>query len=497
MSSFLLASALMSVQKSRPRPSNTCDQCKRRKLKCDQKRPACGRCAATPGLQCSYRHNLISQCSNQPTDLASGSTISISNDRIQHLEERLNHLSELVQSLRNSRESIPSDTRSYKESQSMGKEHVNFPERDSTALQATRADPGFLATQPSSSRVRYVSRAFWARICEENGIIEELLREQTRYDTISPEAAEEDNKALSDAILSAVPAWDTEPTQSARFRPASCTLSNLPSRPICDNLLQGYVWNFHPVIPIVHIPTLLEEYKLFWENHKDSLLLTAMPSIPLIIAVLFAGAVVCTSRDGFDSQMQKAWAVSLHRTASESLRLSSFPRTPTIESLTAYIILQGTFMREEEPLVTCSFIGVAVRVAQMLGLHKDAMHFSSNAPLQITAEIRRRVWWHIFSFDVLVATAAGLPPLIDRSSFDVALPSCVREDLWDNPQAQPYMGLSSSAESDTDLNEPASAVGIFIRCRTKLRSMSQHSSFGIACLRYSFFQLCRERFSIH
>ncbi|KAL4807207.1 fungal-specific transcription factor domain-containing protein [Aspergillus unguis] len=194
-----------------------------------------------------------------------------------------------------------------------------------------------------------------------------------------------------------------------------------------------------------------------------------MPSIPLIIAVLFAGAVVCASRAGFDSQTQKAWAFSLHRTASETLRLASFPRTPTIESLTAYIIVQGTFMREEEPLATCSFIGVAVRVAQMLGLHKDAMHFSSNTPMQIMAEVRRRVWWHIFALDVLVATAAGLPPLIDHDSFDVALPSGVREELWDKPQAQPYMGLSNAAESDTDLNEPACAIGIFKRCRIKLR----------------------------
>ncbi|KAJ9298235.1 transcriptional regulator family: Fungal Specific TF [Paecilomyces variotii] len=350
----------------------------------------------------------------------------------------------------------------------MGREHANFPEGHPTAPQTTGVDPGFLAAQ-SNSRVRYVSRAFWARLCEENGLIEELLREQTRYDTIPTEAGQEESKVLSGTILSTIPSWDTEPTQSARFRPASCILNNLPSQPICDHLLQAYLWNFHPVIPIVHLPTLLEEYKRFWENHRDSHLATTMPSIPLIIAVLFAGAVVCTSRDVFDSQTQKACIVSLHRTVSEILRLSSFPRTPTIETLTAYIIVQGTFMREEEPLATCGFIGVAVRVAQMLGLHKDATHFSSNTPAQITAEVRRRVWWHIFALDVLVATAAGLPPLIDHDSFDVALPSDVREDLWDKPQAQPYMGLSNSAESDTDLNGPASAVGIFIRCRIRLR----------------------------
>jgi hypothetical protein len=52
-------------------------------------------------------------------------------------------------------------------------------------------------------------------------------------------------------------------------------------------------------------------------------------------------------------------------------------------------------MRDEEPLTTCSFIGVAVRVAQMLGLHKDPSHFKASV-LPIPAEVHRRVWWHVF-----------------------------------------------------------------------------------------------------
>jgi hypothetical protein len=131
-------------------------------------------------------------------------------------------------------------------------------------------------------------------------------------------------------------------------------------------------------------------------------------------------------------------------------------------------------MREEEPLTTCSFVGVAVRAAQMLGLHKDLQCFQNTASLEVIAEIRRRVWWHIYALDVLVATAAGLPPMIDRNSFEVALPSDVREELWETTQAQPFMGLAYSAESVPGLIETASAGGIFIRCRIRLRGMSPY-----------------------
>ncbi|KAJ5144423.1 hypothetical protein N7526_001931 [Penicillium atrosanguineum] len=135
-------------------------------------------------------------------------------------------------------------------------------------------------------------------------------------------------------------------------------------------------------------------------------------------------------------------------------------------------------MREEEPLTTCSFVGVAVRAAQMFGLHKDLQHFQDTASLQMIAEIRRRMWWHIYALDVLVTTAAGLPLLIDRSSFDVALPSDVREDLWETTQAQPYMGLAYSAESVPGLIASASAGGISIRCRIRLRGGGVNSTDG-------------------
>ncbi|KAJ5318519.1 hypothetical protein N7476_004939 [Penicillium atrosanguineum] len=134
-------------------------------------------------------------------------------------------------------------------------------------------------------------------------------------------------------------------------------------------------------------------------------------------------------------------------------------------------------MREEEPLTTCSFVGVAVRAAQMFGLHKDLQHFQDTASLQMIAEIRRRMWWHIYALDVLVTTAAGLPLLIDRSSFDVALPSDVREDLWETTQAQPYMGLAYSAESVPGLIASASAGGISIRKYIILSCANRFASF--------------------
>lgn len=230
---------------------------------------------------------------------------------------------------------------------------------------------------------------------------------------------------------------------------------------------------------MVHIPTLREQYAYFWELQDKHLPPPDHTTIPFILAVLFAGAAVVPVRDVREPDKHKELVVSLYQTASEALHSSCFPRTPTVQSLTAYLILQCTFMREEEPLTTCSFIGVAVRVAQMLGLHKDPRQFESQAKIAaVAAEVRRRVWWHVFALDVLVATAAGLPPLIGSNSFDVALPTDLREDLWDTPQGKLYIeAMQPFPESET---EHRSALGIFIRSRIELRSRSFLSNFAVS-----------------
>lgn len=158
--------------------------------------------------------------------------------------------------------------------------------------------------------------------------------------------------------------------------------------------------------------------------------------------MLFAGAVVCPNvemlRDFLPEQTQSREDLEklLHERASKALRQASFPRTPSLETLTSYILIQVTWMRFEEPLTTCAFIGLSYRVAQMIGLHRDPSNFSSIQP--IMAEVRRRVWWFLLHIDVTVALAAGLPPMIDLATSDVRPVSEVKEELIGTPGALEY-----------------------------------------------------------
>src|SRR5215469_14480426 len=54
-------------------------------------------------------------------------------------------------------------------------------------------------------------------------------------------------------------------------------------------------------------------------------------------------------------------ATALYSAHSHALSLVSFPQSPTVYSLIAFLIVQNLLVREEEAVSACSFIGIALR----------------------------------------------------------------------------------------------------------------------------------------
>lgn len=68
-------------------------------------------------------------------------------------------------------------------------------------------------------------------------------------------------------------------------------------------------------------------------------------------------------------------------------------------------------------------MGVIVRVAMRMGLHRDPSHWPNIRPLQ--SELRRRAWAFLYSLDFFSSTQVGLPRLIKDSQCDTRPPSYV------------------------------------------------------------------------
>lgn len=61
----------------------------------------------------------------------------------------------------------------------------------------------------------------------------------------------------------------------------------IPSRDICDQLVQGYLRTYEGVFRILHVPSFMKEYETFWIKPAD-----AVPSVLLKILLVCAIGVV-------------------------------------------------------------------------------------------------------------------------------------------------------------------------------------------------------------
>ena len=85
--------------------------------------------------------------------------------------------------------------------------------------------------------------------------------------------------------------------------------------------------------------------------------------LALLMAVLFAGSVVCPRtyiRTVFGNVVREDLSSRFYRAAVRAIRMSDFPRVPSIQSFTAFLIVDATWLRAEQPLICCSFVGLAV-----------------------------------------------------------------------------------------------------------------------------------------
>lgn len=96
--------------------------------------------------------------------------------------------------------------------------------------------------------------------------------------------------------------------------------------------------------------------------------------LALLSVVLFAGSVVCPRtymQNLFGDIAREDLSTRFYNAAVRVIRMSDLPRVPSVQSFTAFITVGTTWLRAEQPLTCCPFVGVAVRVARMLGQSLD------------------------------------------------------------------------------------------------------------------------------
>ncbi|KAK1138489.1 hypothetical protein N8T08_002472 [Aspergillus melleus] len=342
-------------------------------------------------------------------------------------------------------------------------------------------------------RSRYVGTTYWAYISNEINELNQLLRDQNRShndstvnegsmeETVSDSntrtptsqwkmddspggTATEGRVSTGEAFQRSVlfPSSESPSVIDKTVEPE--TLDHVPTKRQSHILYQGFMSGIHAISPVIHPPTILKLYNAFW-NWYDYGSYSGEPCpdpsfIPLLYAIWYGGSITISIRiikAEFNIISRSALSKTFHEEVTRWLTKISFPRSPSLQGLAAYLLVQTILSKEEEPLTSSLFVSLAMRVAQTMGLHRDPAKFGIQA---YEAEYRRRIWWHIVHMDGVVAMSSGLPPLVsDENFWDVREASEVKDTLLGTPKAENYERMVAAGMRPPDNPDDPTVCG--------------------------------------
>jgi hypothetical protein len=103
------------------------------------------------------------------------------------------------------------------------------------------------------------------------------------------------------------------------------------------------------------------------------------------------------------------------------------PSRYTVETLTLHFgVDQNVNLDTSITTSNWILIGVIIRIALRMGLHRDPSHWPNIRPLQ--AELRRRLWITLYQMDFFTSTQVGLPRIIKDSQCNTRPPTHLFEN---------------------------------------------------------------------
>ncbi|KAG1382187.1 hypothetical protein G6F61_002491 [Rhizopus arrhizus] len=185
---------------------------------------------------------------------------------------------------------------------------------------------------------------------------------------------------------------------------------------IADIFVHKYFCQLHADCPIINKIEYLEQY--YFHNPSS-------PDKYLTYALVFIGSMVATERDVEGKLTQIEFATMRKQLKEKAYQIISIlhkrPLISTIQALlTLSMYIEDESDNDDEDMSYWFITGMAIRLAQDLGLHLDCS--SWNIPPQ-EIELRRRLWYSCYIVDRWVSAQLGRPISIIDDEFDVKLPS--------------------------------------------------------------------------
>ncbi|KAF2758056.1 hypothetical protein EJ05DRAFT_500573 [Pseudovirgaria hyperparasitica] len=452
----------------RRRIARACDQCRRKKIKCDGKQPSCTHCQnyktecvftqvekkRQPPKGAKYIEGLENRLGRMESLLRLSGLLSEEDDGrtdLGTLEKRLVEKAKSSTTTKQSSEKSPKVTSPGGEDESLTDARPSSSEgMQETSKTASKppsvASPKSTVTSPQPGRAKSV-------------------QEQTPQP--ETERKEEEVEALSDMMCSLVTnncgetryigsssgfsifspkgiQWVNEKTGDASFQEMISTASiednkwihwkpdvfrdifdrkvykQLPPKHEALSLLKDFFENFNCMFPLFHEPTFMHLVDKHYERdpYEGSGWWASFN-----VALAIAHRLRVMSNLVPQEEDQKAWGYLKNAMAVQS---ELTIRNTDLLSVQALLGMALFLMGTPNPQPSFFLVAAAIRLSHSIGLHKRGSGFNLS-PGEI--EQRKRVFWIAYMLDRDICLRSGRPPIQDDDDMNVELPS---EDPPDN-----------------------------------------------------------------
>ncbi|KAK2072460.1 hypothetical protein P8C59_006814 [Phyllachora maydis] len=204
-------------------------------------------------------------------------------------------------------------------------------------------------------------------------------------------------------------------------------------------LWQIYISNVNPLLKLNHIPTLQAQII----TASASTAKIARPLEALMFAIYLIAVTSMTEHEAQSTFAEDKFVMlkRFHDSCQQALVNAGFMRSSELMVLQAFILYLLAVRQYVDPRALFCLIGISVRIATRLGLHRDGAQVGM-PPFEV--EMRRRLWWQLVIFDKRIAeiTGSGINAL-SSSHGDTKFPLNVNDtDLNDKAKdaPPPYSG---------------------------------------------------------
>ncbi|KAG1451614.1 hypothetical protein G6F56_008042 [Rhizopus delemar] len=381
------------VEQKRQRVSKACEQCRKKKVKCDGASPLCTNCISL-GIQCSYKETTkkrgppkgyIEAIEGRLHRLEAllGSIVQEDDPRSQAVLDELNApletaYGELVRPRPMRRETLSEqeDDRIFKQEMG-GDQPLSYPKENQETSDLSNSD-----NIDESGQLRYYGKTSGFYMLRTNkNLQDKLLHFNSKKHRLSP------------------PLLVVDPLE-------------MPPDDLGDHLLDLYFKNFYPLLPIVHKKLFMQSLS---KNQVPPLLLNAIYAV--------ASRVSSDPRVRADpSKPETAGDVFFERARLLiDLEWDNF-KLYTVQSLLLMSSHQNGALKTTRGWL---YSGMAIRMSQNLGLHRNCDSWDITNDEK---EERKRLFYSCFIIDRLSCAMHGRSPMIDDRDYDTPYPTKSDED---------------------------------------------------------------------